>query len=102
GQSLSTICAAPEITYDRDGKSARFWSLRGSAALHDKQLVLTVVNPDVGTTRETEIFVRGANIQSGSVTTLTHSDIHAHNSFDQRSVVSPENKQLAAKVPQAT
>ena len=97
GQSLRTIFSAPEITYDRDGKSARFWSLRGSASLHDKQLVLTVVNPDVGTTRETEIFVRGANIQSGSVTTLTHSDIHAHNSFDQRNVVSPQTKGLAGK-----
>src|SRR5437588_1110869 len=97
GQALRTIFSAPEITYDRAGKSARFWSLRGSASLHDKQLVLTVVNPDVGTTRETEIFVRGANIQSGSVTTLTHSDIHAHNSFDQGNVVSPQTKGLAGK-----
>jgi alpha-N-arabinofuranosidase len=97
GQSLRTIFSAPEVTYDRDGKSARFWSLRGSASLHDKQLVLTVVNPDVGTVRETEIFVRGANIQSGSVTTLTHSDMHAHNSFDQRNVVSPQTKGLADK-----
>jgi alpha-N-arabinofuranosidase len=97
GQSLRTIFSAPEITYDRDGKSARFWSLRGSASLHDKQLVLTVVNPDVGTARETEIFVRGANIQSGTITTLTHGDIHAHNSFDQRNVVSPQTKGLAGK-----
>lgn len=59
--------------------------------------MLTVVNPDVGTARETGIFVRGANIQSGSVTTLTHSDIHAHNSFDQRNVVSPLTKGLAGK-----
>jgi alpha-N-arabinofuranosidase len=97
GQSLRTIFSAPEVTYDRDGKSARFWSLRGSASLHDKQLVLTVVNPDVGSVLETEIFVRGANIQSGSVTTLTHSDMHAHNSFDQRNVVSPQTKGLADK-----
>ncbi len=97
GQGLRTIFSAPEITYDRDGKRARFWSLRGSASLHDKQLVLTVVNPEVGAARETEIFVRGASIQSGTVTTLTHSDIHAHNSFDQRNVVSPETKALAGK-----
>jgi alpha-N-arabinofuranosidase len=97
GQSLRTIFSAPEITYDRDGKSARFWSLRGSASLHGRQLVLTVVNPDVGAARETEIFVRGASIQSGTVTTLTHSDIHAHNSFEQRNVVSPQTKALAGK-----
>jgi alpha-N-arabinofuranosidase len=97
GQSLRTIFSAPEITYDRDGKRARFWSLRGSASLHDKQLVLTVVNPDVGNARETEILVRGASIQSGTVSTLTHSDIHAHNSFEQRNVVSPQTKALDGK-----
>ena len=97
GQSLRTIFSAPEITYDRDGKSARFWSLRGSSSLHDKQLVLTVVNPDVRAARETQILVRGAQIQSGSVTTLAHSDIHAHNSFEQRNVVSPRTKALAGK-----
>jgi alpha-N-arabinofuranosidase len=94
GQSLRTIFSAPEIAYDRDGKSARFWSLRGSASLHDKQLVLTVVNPDVRTARETEILIRGAKVQSGTVTTLSHSDIHAHNSFEQRNVVSPQTKKL--------
>jgi alpha-N-arabinofuranosidase len=97
GQSLRTIFSAPEITYDRDGKHATFWSLRGSASLHDKQLALTVVNPDVGNARETEILVRGATIQSGSVTTLTHSDIHAHNSFEQRDVVRPKTKALSGK-----
>jgi alpha-N-arabinofuranosidase len=96
GQALRTIFSAPDVTYDRDGQPARFWGLRGSASLHGKQLVLTVVNPDVGTARETEILVRGASVQSGSVTTLSHSDIHAHNSFEQPSVVSPQTKTLAA------
>jgi alpha-N-arabinofuranosidase len=97
GQSLRTVFSAPEITYDRDGKRARFWSLRGSASLRDKQFVLTVVNPDVGSARESEILVRGASIQSGTVTTLTHSDIHAHNSFEQRNMVSPQTKALDGK-----
>jgi alpha-L-arabinofuranosidase len=57
-------------------------------------LVLTVVNPDVVAARETEILVRDARIQSGTVTTLTHSDIHAHNSFEQRGVVAPQTKAL--------
>jgi alpha-L-arabinofuranosidase len=65
-------------------------------------LVLTVVNPDVGGARETEILVRGASIQSGTITTLTHSDIHAHNSFEQRGVVSPQSKGLAGKGPSVT
>jgi alpha-N-arabinofuranosidase len=65
--------------------------------LHDKQLVLTVVNPDVKVGREAQIAVRGASLQSGSATTLTHSDLHAHNTFEQRNVVAPQNKAVEAK-----
>src|SRR6267142_389261 len=94
GKSLRTIFSAPNVSYDRDGKAASFWGLNGSASLQDKQLVLTVVNPDITVGRETEIGVRGASIRSGSVTTLTHSDIHAHNTFEQRNVVTPQTKAL--------
>jgi alpha-L-arabinofuranosidase len=97
GQSLRTIFSVPDVAYDRDGKPAHFWGLRGSASLHEKQLVLTAVNPDVTAARETEIVVRGASIESGSATTLTHSDIHAHNSFEQRSVVTPQSKPVEGK-----
>jgi len=97
GQSLRTIFSVPEISYDRDGKRASFWGLRGSASLHDKQLVLTVVNPDVSAAREAEIGIRGGSIQSGSATFLTHSDIHAHNSFDQKNVVTPQTKAVEGK-----
>ena len=45
GQALRTIFSAPAVNYDRDGKPASFWGLNGSASLHDKELVLTVVNP---------------------------------------------------------
>jgi alpha-L-arabinofuranosidase len=97
GQSLRTIFSSPEITYDRDGKQARFWGLKGSASLHDKQLVLTVVNPDVSAAREAEISVQGASVQSGSATILAAPDIHAHNSFEQKNVVSPRVKPAEGK-----
>ena len=91
GQSLRTIFSAPTINYDRDGKPASFWGLQGSASLHEKELVLTVVNPHVSQAREAEIGIRGANIQSASAMVLTHSDIHAHNTFEQRNVVAPQS-----------
>jgi alpha-N-arabinofuranosidase len=97
GQSLRTIFSVPDISYDRDGKKASFWGLKGSASLHDKQLVLTVVNPDVSAARETEISVRSGTIGSGSATFLTNSDINAHNSFDQRNVVVPQTKSMEGK-----
>jgi alpha-N-arabinofuranosidase len=92
GQALRTIFSAPNVSYDRDGKPAMFWGLKGSASLHDKNLVLTVVNPHVSEARETEIGIRGAAIKSGTATTLTSSDIHAHNTFERQDAVSPQTK----------
>jgi alpha-N-arabinofuranosidase len=97
GQALRTIFSAPTINYDRDAKPASFWGLKGSASVRDKELVLTVVNPHVSEARETEIGIRGARMLSGTVTTLTHSDIHAHNSFDEGGVVSPQTRKVEIK-----
>jgi alpha-N-arabinofuranosidase len=94
GQALRTIFSAPAVNYDRDGKPASFWGLNGSASLHEKELVLTVVNPHVSAAREAKIGIRRASLKSGTATTLTNSDIHAHNTFDQREVVSPQTKAL--------
>src|SRR5580700_11243875 len=94
GQGLRTIFSSPAISYDRDGKPASFWGLKGSASLRGKDLTLTVVNPDVSESLEAEIVIRGAAPRSGSVTVLTNSDIHAHNAFDQRQVVVPQTKAL--------
>ncbi len=96
GQGLRTIFSAPGITYDRDDKPATFWGLAGAASLHEKALVLTVVNPDVSRASEAEIAIRGASVKSGAATTLTHSDIHAHNSFEQRDTVKPQTSALQA------
>jgi alpha-N-arabinofuranosidase len=99
GQALRTIFSAPTTNYDRDGKPASFWGLKGSASLNDKEkeLVLTVVNPHVSEERETEIGVRGGNLKSGTATTLTHSDIHAHNSFAEPDMVSPKTSAVDIK-----
>jgi alpha-L-arabinofuranosidase len=96
GQGLRTIFSSPAINYDRDGKPATFWGLAGAASLHDKELVVTVVNSHVSKASESEIAIRGASVKSGNVTTLTHSDIHAHNTFEQRDTVKPETSSLTA------
>jgi alpha-N-arabinofuranosidase len=97
GQGLRTIFSAPTIDYDRDGKPASFWGLRGSASLHDKELTVTVVNPSVSDARAAEIVIRGATVKSGSATVLTNSDIHAHNTFVQKNVIVPETKNVEIK-----
>jgi alpha-L-arabinofuranosidase len=96
-QGLRTIFSAPTIDYDRDGKPASFWGLRGAASLHDKELTVTVVNPSVSDARDAEIVIRGAALKSGLATVLTNSDIHAHNTFAQKNVVVPETKNVEIK-----
>jgi alpha-N-arabinofuranosidase len=89
GKSLRTNFTAPEISYDRDGKPASFWGLKGSASLHDKTLVLTAVNPDVSKGIDAQVAIHGAQAKSVAATVLTAPDIHAHNTFEQRDVVVP-------------
>jgi alpha-N-arabinofuranosidase len=92
GQGVRAIFSAPPILYDRDGHTASFWGLNGSASLHDKQLVLTIVNPHVSEARETRIKVHGSEIRSAASTILANSDLHAHNTFDHRDVVAPRDQ----------
>src|SRR6202049_4078217 len=96
GQSIRTIFSVPSVHYQRDENPASLAGLRGSASLHDKVLVLTAVNPHVSEVCEAEIGIPGATIESGTVTTLTASDIHAHNTFEQRAVV-PQTKSVETK-----
>jgi alpha-N-arabinofuranosidase len=91
------MIAAPQVHYDRDGKPATFWGLQGSASLAGKKLVLTVVNPHVSESRLAEIAIRGAAAKSGTVTTLTSPDIHAHNTFTQPNSLVPKTDSLTVK-----
>jgi alpha-N-arabinofuranosidase len=82
GAAVRAEFSAPSVSYDRDGKPASFWGLKGSASLKGKTLTLTAVNPDVSQPRETEIVLRGANATSAKAWLVAESDIHAHNTLD--------------------
>jgi alpha-N-arabinofuranosidase len=94
GKAVRSVFSAPVVQYDRDGNPAEFWGLKGSASIHDKTLVLTVVNPSISDARETEISLSGARAKSVTVTVLANPDIHAYNSFQHRDVVVPRTSQL--------
>jgi alpha-L-arabinofuranosidase len=96
-QAVRTIFSAPLANYSRDEKPTSFSGLAGSASLHNKDLVLTVVNPHVSEIRETEIVLRGASVKSGTATVLTNSDLHAHNTFDRRNEVNPQVKEVSSR-----
>src|SRR5580692_5827371 len=92
GQAVRTIISAPNVEYARDSKPTPFWGLQGSASLHGKNLILTVVNPSVSESLLAEISLRGASVREASMRFLSNADIHAHNTFEQRDVVVPVTK----------
>ena len=89
GSSLRTVFDAPAISF---GAGKTFWGLAGSASLHGKTLVVTVVNPHASDPREAEISLRGGAAKSAQVTVLTADDIHAHNDFDHPEAVAPKTE----------
>ncbi len=93
GQSLRTVFSVPRMRI-RTGSQVSLAALSGSASLHDKQLVLTVVNPDPTQAQEAEVHIPGARIQSGQIRTLAASDIHAHNSFNEPNQVHPTDREF--------
>ena len=93
--SVRAVFSSPSVNYTRDDKPASFWGLQGSVSVKDKDLTITVVNPDVHQPRETEIVLRASEIKSGTVTVLTDNDIHAHNTFENPDAVRPRSEALA-------
>jgi len=88
--SLRTMVTSPRPSYTRNGEAATIRGLNSSASLDGKQLVLTVANPDLKATRETEIAVRGATISSVKGSALTATDMKVHNSFAEPNNLSPK------------
>jgi alpha-N-arabinofuranosidase len=97
GESVRTEFSAPAIRYDRDNKPASFWGLRGSASLHGKELILTAVNPNVKSSLDAQVVIRGARVQSADATILTAPDIHAHNTFTDRDALVPKTARVQTK-----
>jgi alpha-N-arabinofuranosidase len=93
-KAVRALFSAPSLTYERDAKPATFWRLKGSASLRDNVLNLTVVNPGLTLPCETEIRLRDASVRSVRVTSLTHADMHAHNTFDNPGILRPETREL--------
>jgi alpha-N-arabinofuranosidase len=102
GQGLRTVISAPAVHYDRDGKPATFWGLQGSASLHGKEVVLTVVNPHVSEPRETLVALHGGRVSSVTLTTLTSTDIQAHNTFAEPAALETQTKKLEASGAELT
>jgi len=87
GQNLRTEFSAPPVQYTRDGKQARFWGLNGSASQKGNVVTLTLVNPSLDSSLQTQIVFRGRQVKDVFGSLLTASDMHAHNTFDRPEAV---------------
>lgn len=96
GQSLRVQVSSPSIRFDRHNQPGTLHGLAGSASRHGARLVVTVTNPSLNQTRETEIVVRGASLRTASAVVLRADDIHAHNSFENPNAVTPRTATLQA------
>jgi alpha-N-arabinofuranosidase len=92
GRAVRAVFSAPEVQYTRVDKPAEFWGLSGSASVNGKQLTLTVTNPHLSESRETEIVVRGARAATAQAQVLATSDVHAHNTFANPKAVQPRSE----------
>lgn len=97
GTAVRAEFSAPEVRYDRDGKPATFWGLKGSASVKGKTLTLTATNPDVSQAREAQIVLRGAKAASAKAWMVAESDIHAHNTFDEPERVKTRNADVTVR-----
>jgi len=95
GTSVRTVFSAPRVSYSVAEKANSLWGLQGSASLHDKQLVLTVVNPHHNQARETEITLRGSSVRACQSRVLSSTDIHAHNSFANPRALEPKDADVS-------
>jgi len=93
GTSLKVSFEADSITLKDSNQS--LFGLAGSASLKGNQLFLTVVNPSADTPLDATIFIYDGNVKEVSASVLTHSDIHAHNTFELSGTVAPVAKNLA-------
>ncbi len=87
--AVRTVFSAPEISLPRQERTIALWGLGGSASLRGNTLTVTVVNPHATSARECAISVRGASIKNAEATTLSSTDLRAHNSFDAPNALAP-------------
>ena len=90
-ESLRVLFSSPRVSFTRkNGNPASIRGLSGSASKLDRQLTLTVTNPDLTRTCDTVISLRGAAVKEVKVTTLSASDMHAHNNFENPRNIEPK------------
>jgi len=94
GLSLQTHVETDDISFEMNGTTHTVSALSGSASLKDHTLTLSIVNSHADTPIEATICLNGIVAKAVSLTTLSHDDILAHNTFDAPARVIPQTMLL--------
>jgi alpha-L-arabinofuranosidase len=78
------------VRFAANNQRQQLAGLSGSASVNSGVLTLTTVNPHATLPVEVEVEVHGVVARDATVTTLSHEDITAHNTFDEPEVVRPK------------
>lgn len=89
GRSLRTSFEAPPISFAAGDEKRRIAGLSGSASLKGDLLTLSVVNPHASLPLEATLDFQGGAPGEATVSVLTHSDLAAHNTFENPGQLRP-------------
>jgi alpha-N-arabinofuranosidase len=89
-RSLRVTIEAPDASFVLGDERGRMPALAGSASINGPQLTLTVTNVHARLPVEAALDLRGVVPKIVEATVLTHDDIHAHNTFEQPDMVTPQ------------
>jgi alpha-N-arabinofuranosidase len=94
-EGVRVVTSAPTVEWlDAEERSQSLWGLNCSASTRDGRLTLTVTNPHLTESRETEITLRGAPVGAVTATTLAARDVHDHNTFAEPDTVVPRTERV--------
>jgi alpha-L-arabinofuranosidase len=99
GQSLRVDFTAEQISFGATGHDRHVPVLQGSASIKDGTLTLSVVNLHADAPVDAEIVIDGAAADQIAVAKLSHTDILAHNTFDQTNTLVPLRASLSVQAP---
>jgi len=99
GQSLRVDFAAEQIRFGASDHDQHVPKLHGSASIKDGILTLSVVNLHADDFVDVEMTIEGAAAGEIAVARLSHTDMRAHNTFDQPNTLMPQRETLPVQAP---
>ena len=89
GQRVLCEIDSPAISFAAGEEKRTLPTLAGSCSVKGGWLTLSVVNSHASLPAESSIAIDAASLSDGTITLLTHSELNAHNTFDDPNVLRP-------------